>query len=121
MKHVLAAAVLGALISGGVAQAAPLQGQFRIDGSEYDVRVGLDYIDFGPFLPVTTGRFEVTTATLDFAGLDEGTIKDLIALGYRRNEIIIATKGGFLPFDGTPPADARAYFEQHFVGRGEAP
>ncbi|BCS32014.1 hypothetical protein TBR22_A12180 [Luteitalea sp. TBR-22] len=81
MKHVLAAAVLGALISSGVAQAAPLQGQFRIDGSDYDVRVGLDYIDFGPFLPITTGRFEVTTATLDFAGLDEGTIKDLIALG----------------------------------------
>lgn len=95
MKHVLAAAVLGALISGGVAQAAPLQGQFRIDGSDYDVRVGLDYIDFGPFLPVTTGRFEVTTATLDFAGLDEGTIKDLIALG-----IGSVMLDNFVEFDG---------------------
>jgi aryl-alcohol dehydrogenase-like predicted oxidoreductase len=47
-------------------------------------------------------------------------MKDLIALGYRRNEIIIATKGGFLPFDGVPPADPRAYLEQHFVGTGLA-
>jgi aryl-alcohol dehydrogenase-like predicted oxidoreductase len=33
----------------------------------------------------------------------------------RRDEILIATKGGFVPFDGSPPRDARAYIEQTFV------
>src|SRR5688500_19728254 len=43
-------------------------------------------------------------------------LKELSARGYDRNEVIIATKGGFLPFDGTPPKDPRSYFEQKFVG-----
>ena len=47
-------------------------------------------------------------------------MRQLIDLGYQRSEIIVATKGGFLPFDGAPPADPRAYFEQHFVGTGLA-
>ncbi len=47
-------------------------------------------------------------------------LKELAARGYDRNEIIIATKGGFLPFDGTPPKDSRSYFEQKFVGTGLA-
>ena len=47
-------------------------------------------------------------------------LKDLAARGYDRNEIIVATKGGFLPFDGEPPKDARSYFEQNFVGTGLA-
>jgi hypothetical protein len=100
MRHVVATAVLGALIGGGVAQAAPLQGQFRIDGSAFDVRVGIDYIDYGPFLPVTTGEFEVTTASLDFAGLDEGTIKDLIGLGI--GDVML---DNFVEFDGKEPWD----------------
>jgi aryl-alcohol dehydrogenase-like predicted oxidoreductase len=47
-------------------------------------------------------------------------LKELSARGYDRNEVIIATKGGFLPFDGTPPKDPRSYFEQKFVGTGLA-
>ena len=47
-------------------------------------------------------------------------LKELAARGYDRNEVIIATKGGFLPFDATPPKDPRSYFEQNFVGTGLA-
>jgi hypothetical protein len=86
MKRLLAAGVLCALASGaGVASAAPLEGKFRIDGVG-DVRVGSDYIDFFPFSPDITGRYEVTTASElngdpggDFAFTQgtEGTILDL--------------------------------------------
>jgi aryl-alcohol dehydrogenase-like predicted oxidoreductase len=35
-----------------------------------------------------------------------------------RDEIVIATKGGFLTFDGDAPADPSAYFQEHFVSNG---
>lgn len=46
--------------------------------------------------------------------------KELAARGYARSELIIATKGGFLPFDGVPPKDPRSYFAETFVGTGLA-
>lgn len=47
-------------------------------------------------------------------------LKELEARGFDRSEVVIATKGGFLPFDGAPPQDPRSYFEQTFVGTGLA-
>lgn len=40
--------------------------------------------------------------------------------GFARDELIICTKGGYLPFDGGPPRDVRAYVEETFVRRGIA-
>lgn len=40
--------------------------------------------------------------------------------GYARDEIIICTKGGYLPFDGAPPRDVRRYIEETFVKPGIA-
>jgi len=37
-----------------------------------------------------------------------------------RDEVVICTKGGYLPFDGQPPADKRAYVEETFVRPGIA-
>jgi aryl-alcohol dehydrogenase-like predicted oxidoreductase len=37
-----------------------------------------------------------------------------------RDEIVICTKGGYLPFDGAPPKDARRYVEEQFVRTGIA-
>jgi aryl-alcohol dehydrogenase-like predicted oxidoreductase len=34
--------------------------------------------------------------------------------------VVVATKGGFLPFDGAPPGDPRSYFEETFVRSGLA-
>jgi aryl-alcohol dehydrogenase-like predicted oxidoreductase len=47
-------------------------------------------------------------------------LKELITKGYGRDEIVVATKGGFIPFDGTPPEDTRRYFEETFVKPGVA-
>lgn len=37
-----------------------------------------------------------------------------------RDEIVICTKGGYLPFDGEPPQDVRRYIEETFVRPGIA-
>ena len=39
---------------------------------------------------------------------------------YSRDELVICTKGGYLPFDGAPPSDVRAYVEETFVRTGIA-
>ena len=47
-------------------------------------------------------------------------LKELATKGYHRDGIVIATKGGFIPFDGTPPKDTRRYFEETFIKPGVA-
>lgn len=37
-----------------------------------------------------------------------------------RDEIIIATKGGFIPFDGEPPRDARGWVIENIINTGAA-
>ena len=40
--------------------------------------------------------------------------------GFARDEIVVCTKGGYLPFDGAPPRDVRKYVEDTFVNPGIA-
>lgn len=40
--------------------------------------------------------------------------------GFARDEIVLCTKGGYLPFDGAPPRNVRAYIEETFVAPGIA-
>ena len=40
--------------------------------------------------------------------------------GFKRAEILICTKGGYLPFDGATPRDVRGYIEDTFVRPGIA-
>ena len=47
-------------------------------------------------------------------------LKKLFANGFAREEIFIATKGGYLPFDNEPPEDVNEYFEENFVKKGIA-
>ncbi|HET8562309.1 MAG TPA: aldo/keto reductase, partial [Candidatus Binatia bacterium] len=42
------------------------------------------------------------------------------AAGFGRDEIVIATKGGFIPYDTVPPQDIRNYFIETFVKPGIA-
>ncbi|HWT03505.1 MAG TPA: aldo/keto reductase [Pyrinomonadaceae bacterium] len=37
-----------------------------------------------------------------------------------RDEVVVCTKGGYLPFDGEPPGDVRRYVEETFVRPGLA-
>lgn len=47
-------------------------------------------------------------------------LKTLAGNGLSREELLICTKGGYLPFDGAPPRDMRAYVEERFVKPGIA-
>ncbi len=47
-------------------------------------------------------------------------LRDLNQQGFARDEIVICTKGGYLPFDGAPPRDVRQYIEETFVKPGIA-
>lgn len=47
-------------------------------------------------------------------------LRDLASNGFRRDQVVVATKGGFIPFDGAPPADVRDYFNRTFVNPGIA-
>ena len=40
--------------------------------------------------------------------------------GIARDELVICTKGGYLPFDGSPPRNVREYVNETFVQRGIA-
>src|ERR1044072_6586519 len=47
-------------------------------------------------------------------------LAELAQQGFSRDEIVICTKGGYLPFDGAPPRDMRRYVEDTFVTPGIA-
>lgn len=48
-------------------------------------------------------------------------LKELVETGRAaRDELLICTKGGYLPFDGQPPRDVRRYFQETFVETGVA-
>jgi aryl-alcohol dehydrogenase-like predicted oxidoreductase len=46
--------------------------------------------------------------------------RELDVRGFARDEILVCTKGGYLPFDGEPPLDVRHYVEETFVKPGIA-
>lgn len=45
-------------------------------------------------------------------------LNELAKNGFARAEIVICTKGGYLPFDGSPPRDVRRYVEETFISTG---
>lgn len=47
-------------------------------------------------------------------------LAELADRGFAREEVVICTKGGYLPFDGAPPRDVRQYVEDNFVKPGIA-
>src|SRR5438128_11346026 len=73
------------------------------------VELGVNVIDTG-----ANYRFQRSERSVGAA------LKELIARGFARDEIVICTKGGYLPFDGAPPRDVRQYIEENFVRPGIA-
>jgi aryl-alcohol dehydrogenase-like predicted oxidoreductase len=47
-------------------------------------------------------------------------LQPLAAGGFLRAELVLCTKGGYLPFDDVPPRDVRRYLEETFVRPGIA-
>lgn len=48
------------------------------------------------------------------------SLKQLAEKGFGRDEVVICTKGGYLPFNGAPPTNVQQYFEDTFVKTGIA-
>jgi aryl-alcohol dehydrogenase-like predicted oxidoreductase len=71
---------------------------------------------------VLSGANVIDTAINYRCQRSERTIKralsQLASRGVSRSQLFLCTKGGYLPFDGTPPKNPRAYFQQRFVNRG---
>src|SRR5688500_767013 len=64
-----------------------------------------------------------TAANYRFQRSERSIGKALNALteeGFARDEMVVCTKGGYLPFDGAPPRDVRGYVEETFVKPGIA-
>lgn len=47
-------------------------------------------------------------------------LRELSSRGFARDELVICTKGGYLPFQGAPPRDVRQYVEETFINPGIA-
>ncbi len=47
-------------------------------------------------------------------------LTELAQRGFGREEVIICTKGGYLPFASSPPRDVRQYVEDNFISTGIA-
>jgi aryl-alcohol dehydrogenase-like predicted oxidoreductase len=48
-----------------------------------------------------------------------GALREAIAIGdVRRDEVVVCTKGGYLPFDGGWPADPEAWIKSTFIDTG---
>jgi aryl-alcohol dehydrogenase-like predicted oxidoreductase len=45
-------------------------------------------------------------------------LRDLAERGVSRDQLFLCTKGGYLPFDGSPPASPGEYFRERFFDRG---
>ena len=46
-------------------------------------------------------------------------IAEMVAAGeLKREEFVVATKGGYITFDGEVPPDPRGWFEEHFIRTG---
>jgi aryl-alcohol dehydrogenase-like predicted oxidoreductase len=73
------------------------------------VELGANVID-----TASNYRFQRSERSIG-AGLSE-----LARRGFGREEIVICTKGGYLPFDDAPPRDVRQYIEDTFIKTGIA-
>jgi aryl-alcohol dehydrogenase-like predicted oxidoreductase len=74
------------------------------------VRLGCNFID-----TAINYRFQRSERALGSA------IAALVASAEaRREELVVATKGGYIPFDGAPPADPQRWFHDTFVRPGVA-
>jgi aryl-alcohol dehydrogenase-like predicted oxidoreductase len=73
------------------------------------VRLGANVID-----SAANYRFQRSERSIGRA------LRSLVNEGFRRDEIVLCTKGGYLPFDGAPPRNVRSYIEDAFVKPGIA-
>src|SRR5262249_35741508 len=76
---------------------------------ERAVELGANVIDTAP-----NYRFQRSERSIGVA------LGELFQRDFERTELIICTKGGYLPFDSAPPRDVRGYIEENFIKTGIA-
>lgn len=89
----------------------------------WDVATDESYIDSIVKYVESGGNVIDTAANYRFQRSERNigeALKILAEKGFKREEILICTKGGFLPFDGEPPTNVQNYFEETFVKTGIA-
>lgn len=120
-------------------RAALAEGHFRFEQDLWLSSVGLgtylgdpDEATDRSYAEAITRAVEMGTNVLDTAANYRfqrseraigAALAGLNAQGYARDELVVCTKGGYLPFDGEPPRGregVRAYFEETFVQTGVA-
>ena len=74
------------------------------------VQLGVNVIDSAANYRFQRSERSIGTALSELTG----------SHGVAREELIICTKGGYLPFDGEPPRNPREYVEENFVKPGIA-
>jgi aryl-alcohol dehydrogenase-like predicted oxidoreductase len=73
------------------------------------VQLGLNVID-----SAANYRFQRSERAIGTA------LGQLTELGFKREEVVVCTKGGYIPFDGAPPRNVREYLDETFVKTGIA-
>jgi aryl-alcohol dehydrogenase-like predicted oxidoreductase len=84
-------------------------GRYRSAAAEA-VRIGCNFIDTAINYRFQRSERALGEALAQMVGRSEA----------RREELVVATKGGYLSFDGAPPEDAAGWFQQTFVRAGIA-
>jgi aryl-alcohol dehydrogenase-like predicted oxidoreductase len=80
-----------------------------IDAVVRAVQLGVNVID-----SAANYRFQRSERSIGVA------LAELTEQGYSRDELLICTKGGYMPFDGGPPYDVPTYVEETFTKPGVA-
>lgn len=89
----------------------------------WDIATDESYIDSIVKYVESGGNVIDTAANYRFQRSERNigeALKILAEKGFSREELLICTKGGFLPFDNEPPKNVQSYFEETFVKTGIA-
>lgn len=89
----------------------------------WDVATDESYVDSIVKYVESGGNVIDTAANYRFQRSERNigeALKILSEKGFSREELLICTKGGFLPFDNEPPKNVQSYFEETFVKTGIA-
>lgn len=89
----------------------------------HDAQTDKDYVNAIVRYVELGGNVIDTAANYRFQRSERNIGKALQILaekGFSRDELVVCTKGGYLPFDGEPPRNVQAYFEENFIAKGIA-
>ena len=89
----------------------------------YDAETDQNYVDAIEKFVESGGNVIDTAANYRFQRSERSigkALRNLSEKGFAREELVVCTKGGYLPFDGKPPTDVKRYFQENFVEKGIA-